>query len=243
VDGEGNVIVATLVNGGVTSISANGAMTHTPCPDILTTNACFAAPTSAPLRHPQHHRPAHRLRQLAHEGLELNLTPIRSLSREVGRGAGWGSGHANPHPQLLTRTHSSVPAVGAARVSKRFPPSRTMLRGPVHSLPRSRERGRGRALRAAVTADTVIRDATPRTPQGRFFALTHGAPFDSLPLQIPKPTQTVQPRLGMSILHMRTVRAARPALGERPVQCPKRSTSSTPRCATASSPPASPSLP
>ncbi|MGH2608829.1 MAG: SMP-30/gluconolactonase/LRE family protein [Tepidiformaceae bacterium] len=45
VDGEGNVIVATLVNGGVTSISPNGGqMTHTPCPDILTTNACFGGP-------------------------------------------------------------------------------------------------------------------------------------------------------------------------------------------------------
>lgn len=42
VDAEGNVIVATLVNGGVTSISPNGAtVEHTPCPDILTTNACF----------------------------------------------------------------------------------------------------------------------------------------------------------------------------------------------------------
>ena len=45
VDGEGNVIVATLVNGGVTSISPNGGqMSHTPCPDILTTNACFGGP-------------------------------------------------------------------------------------------------------------------------------------------------------------------------------------------------------
>jgi gluconolactonase len=45
VDGEGNVIVATLVNGGVTSISPNGSgMKHTPCPDILTTNACFGGP-------------------------------------------------------------------------------------------------------------------------------------------------------------------------------------------------------
>ncbi len=45
VDGEGNVIVATLVNGGVTSISPDGAhMEHTPCPDILTTNACFGGP-------------------------------------------------------------------------------------------------------------------------------------------------------------------------------------------------------
>lgn len=41
VDAEGNVIVATLVNGGVTSIAPDGATTHTPCPDALTTNACF----------------------------------------------------------------------------------------------------------------------------------------------------------------------------------------------------------
>jgi gluconolactonase len=45
VDGDGNVIVATLVNGGVTSISPNGTQVrHTPCPDPLTTNACFAGP-------------------------------------------------------------------------------------------------------------------------------------------------------------------------------------------------------
>ncbi len=45
VDGGGNVIVATLVNGGVTSISPSGAKPeHTPCPDILTTNACFGGP-------------------------------------------------------------------------------------------------------------------------------------------------------------------------------------------------------
>lgn len=45
VDAEGNVIVATLVHGGVTSISPDGAtILHTPMPDILTTNACFAGP-------------------------------------------------------------------------------------------------------------------------------------------------------------------------------------------------------
>lgn len=45
VDGEGNVLVATLVNGGITSISPNGMYaTHTPCADVLTTNACFAGP-------------------------------------------------------------------------------------------------------------------------------------------------------------------------------------------------------
>ena len=44
VDAEGNVIVATLVNGGLTSISPSGETTHVPCPDRLTTNACFAGP-------------------------------------------------------------------------------------------------------------------------------------------------------------------------------------------------------
>jgi gluconolactonase len=45
VDAEGNVIVATLVNGGVTSISPDGSrIVHTPCPDVLTTNACFGGP-------------------------------------------------------------------------------------------------------------------------------------------------------------------------------------------------------
>ena len=38
-----NIIVATLVHGGVTSISPDGAtIVHTPMPDRLTTNACFA---------------------------------------------------------------------------------------------------------------------------------------------------------------------------------------------------------
>lgn len=44
VDSAGNVIVATLLNGGLTSITPSGAMTHYPCPDILTTNACFGGP-------------------------------------------------------------------------------------------------------------------------------------------------------------------------------------------------------
>ena len=45
VDGDGNVIVATLVHGGVTSISPDGAtVRHTPTPDTLTTNACFGGP-------------------------------------------------------------------------------------------------------------------------------------------------------------------------------------------------------
>jgi gluconolactonase len=45
VDGDGNVIVATLVHGGVTSISPDGGtIRHTPTPDTLTTNACFGGP-------------------------------------------------------------------------------------------------------------------------------------------------------------------------------------------------------
>ncbi|MCA9832248.1 MAG: SMP-30/gluconolactonase/LRE family protein [Dehalococcoidia bacterium] len=45
VDAEGNVLVATLVHGGITSISPDGArLTHTPVPDRLTTNCCFAGP-------------------------------------------------------------------------------------------------------------------------------------------------------------------------------------------------------
>jgi gluconolactonase len=45
VDGEGNILVATLVNGGITSFAPDGSRAvHTPCPDVLTTNACFAGP-------------------------------------------------------------------------------------------------------------------------------------------------------------------------------------------------------
>jgi gluconolactonase len=45
VDGDGNVIVATLVHGGVTSISPDGArVVHTALPDFLVTNACFGGP-------------------------------------------------------------------------------------------------------------------------------------------------------------------------------------------------------
>jgi gluconolactonase len=45
VDAEGNVLVATIVNGGITSISPDGSVVrHTPCPDTLTTNACFGGP-------------------------------------------------------------------------------------------------------------------------------------------------------------------------------------------------------
>jgi gluconolactonase len=42
VDGDGWVCVATLVNGGITAISPDGAQVeHTPTPDPLTTNICF----------------------------------------------------------------------------------------------------------------------------------------------------------------------------------------------------------
>ena len=45
VDAEGNVIVATLLHGGVTSISPDGQkIEHTPLPDVVVTNACFAGP-------------------------------------------------------------------------------------------------------------------------------------------------------------------------------------------------------
>lgn len=44
VDGEGNVLVATLVHGGVTSISPDGKCSHTPVPDVLTTNCAFGGP-------------------------------------------------------------------------------------------------------------------------------------------------------------------------------------------------------
>lgn len=41
VDGEGNVCVATLVNGGITVISPTGETSHVPTGDLLTTNICF----------------------------------------------------------------------------------------------------------------------------------------------------------------------------------------------------------
>jgi gluconolactonase len=42
VDSEGWVNVATLVNGGITSVSPDGdEVIHTPVPDVLTTNICF----------------------------------------------------------------------------------------------------------------------------------------------------------------------------------------------------------
>ena len=45
VDAEGNVCVATLVNGGITIISPDGArIEHVPLPDPLTTNLCFGGP-------------------------------------------------------------------------------------------------------------------------------------------------------------------------------------------------------
>ena len=41
VDGEGNVCVATLINGGVTVITPSGDTSHVPTGDLLTTNICF----------------------------------------------------------------------------------------------------------------------------------------------------------------------------------------------------------
>ena len=42
VDGEGNVCVATLLNGGITAISADGGrVEHFPTGDPMTTNICF----------------------------------------------------------------------------------------------------------------------------------------------------------------------------------------------------------
>jgi gluconolactonase len=45
VDADGNVCVATIVNGGITVISPDGArVEHIPMPDPLTTNVCFGGP-------------------------------------------------------------------------------------------------------------------------------------------------------------------------------------------------------
>ncbi len=45
VDSEGNVLVATLANGGITSISHDGTrITHTATGDYFTTNCCFGGP-------------------------------------------------------------------------------------------------------------------------------------------------------------------------------------------------------
>lgn len=45
VDGDGNVCVATLVNGGISVISPEGELVDFfPTGDILTTNVCFGGP-------------------------------------------------------------------------------------------------------------------------------------------------------------------------------------------------------
>jgi gluconolactonase len=45
VDADGNVCVATLINGGITVISPDGArVEHIPMPDRYTTNICFGGP-------------------------------------------------------------------------------------------------------------------------------------------------------------------------------------------------------
>ncbi len=45
VDSEGNIIIATILNGGITSISPDGKhTTHISLPDGITTNPCFAGP-------------------------------------------------------------------------------------------------------------------------------------------------------------------------------------------------------
>jgi gluconolactonase len=42
VDGEGNVCVATLINGGITLVNpVDGSLSHVPTDDLLTTNICF----------------------------------------------------------------------------------------------------------------------------------------------------------------------------------------------------------
>jgi len=42
VDSEGNVCVATIFNGGITSFSPDGSkITHTAFDDFITTNICF----------------------------------------------------------------------------------------------------------------------------------------------------------------------------------------------------------
>ena len=45
VDGEGNVCVATLVNGGITVIAPSGeVLQHIAVDDRITTNICFGGP-------------------------------------------------------------------------------------------------------------------------------------------------------------------------------------------------------
>ncbi len=41
VEASGKVCVATLLNGGITTIDPSGAFEHTPAPDMMTTNICF----------------------------------------------------------------------------------------------------------------------------------------------------------------------------------------------------------
>jgi len=41
VQANGDVCVATIIKGGITTISPAGASTHTPLPDLITTNICF----------------------------------------------------------------------------------------------------------------------------------------------------------------------------------------------------------
>ncbi len=45
VDSAGNVLVATLINGGITTFAPDGSsIVHTPMPDRYTTNLCFGGP-------------------------------------------------------------------------------------------------------------------------------------------------------------------------------------------------------
>jgi gluconolactonase len=45
VDSAGNICIATLINGGITVVSPDGAsIRHIPLPDIYTTNICFGGP-------------------------------------------------------------------------------------------------------------------------------------------------------------------------------------------------------
>ena len=45
VDADGNVCVATIINGGITVISPDGSsVDHVPMPDLMTTNICFGGP-------------------------------------------------------------------------------------------------------------------------------------------------------------------------------------------------------
>jgi gluconolactonase len=44
VDGDGNVVVATLVNGGLTVFAPDGSSAeHLPLPDPMVTNVCFGS--------------------------------------------------------------------------------------------------------------------------------------------------------------------------------------------------------